>query len=323
MTELLDEFTVIPYLVSRGIVIGNLHVELLTGGVSNVVIGIKDNFRDLVLKQALPELAVAGKWVADQRRAIVEAKCMQLLHSLTPDQVPELIDSDPERFTLILARAPRSSTVWKNDLLSGIVDLEVARQLGEILGKWHSCSANNREILDEYSEDSLFDQLRIDPFYRELGRVHSALNNRIQGLILEILGMKNYLVHGDFSPKNILVYERRVTVIDFEVAHAGNPIFDLAFLISHLLCKSFYSEAETAHQISECADLFLESYEKSGIKAGATLGWHVAALALARVDGKSPVHYLDALRQAALREHTFRLLLSETAPTLTEVFVRR
>ena len=104
--ELLNESTVVAYLTGRGIISGPAEVEELTGGVSNVVLAVKSESKDLVLKQALPQLKVAAVWKADQRRAIVEANGMKLLHSITPENVPELIDFDPEDFTLTMERRP-------------------------------------------------------------------------------------------------------------------------------------------------------------------------------------------------------------------------
>ena len=84
MSDLLNENTVVPYLQRRGVINSPATVEVLTGGVSNVVLGIKTDSQDLVLKQALPQLKVKQEWLADQRRAIVEADAMRLFHSLTP-----------------------------------------------------------------------------------------------------------------------------------------------------------------------------------------------------------------------------------------------
>ena len=111
-TELLTEETVIPYLLAKGIVTESDHpeVEILTGGVSNVVLAISTSTQKLVLKQALAELKVAEKWEADQRRAIVEANAISLFHRLSPQQVPNLVFLDSERFILILERVPLGST---------------------------------------------------------------------------------------------------------------------------------------------------------------------------------------------------------------------
>ena len=129
--ELFDETTVVAYLNGRGVIQGPAKVEVLTGGVSNVVLGVKSRAKDLVLKQALPQLRVATVWKVDQRRSIVEAIGMKLLHSITPDSVPDLIDVDPKEFTLTMNRLPRESTVWKIDLLEGAI---VGTKLGEFVG---------------------------------------------------------------------------------------------------------------------------------------------------------------------------------------------
>ena len=55
--ELLNEDTVVAYLQSRGVISFNekATVEILTGGVSNVVLAVQTESKDLVLKQALAE----------------------------------------------------------------------------------------------------------------------------------------------------------------------------------------------------------------------------------------------------------------------------
>ncbi len=305
--ELLNESTVVAYLTNRGIISGSAEVEELTGGVSNVVLGVKSGAKDLVLKQALPQLKVAAVWKADQRRAIVEANGMKLLHSITPENVPDLIDLDPEEFTLTMDRLPRECTVWKTDLLEGVIKPSVGKDLGRILATWHNFGANSKEYLDAYMEDSLFDQLRVTPFYRAVAKVNPGLDNRIQELITEITTIKITLVHGDFSPKNIMITGTdKPIVLDFEVMHTGNPVFDLGFVSAHLLCK--YLRTEDSSQKSllrETAIAFINSYDQTcNIPVANSLPHHVAVIALARVEGVSPVNYLDESAKARVQSVT-------------------
>ena len=305
--ELLDENSVVEYLTKRSIISGPAQVEILTGGVSNVVLAVKDSKRDLVLKQALPQLKVAAVWKADQRRAIVEANGMKLLHSITPDNVPELIDLDPEEFTLTMTRLPRECTVWKSDLLDGVIKPSIGEDLGHILATWHNFGANSKESRDAYMEDSLFDQLRVTPFYRAVAKVNPALDARIQELIREITEIKWTLVHGDFSPKNIMITgEDKPIVLDFEVMHTGNPVFDLAFVSAHLLCKFLRTEDLTQRAaLGQCAIAFRDSYAKaSEVEIATSLSHHVAVIALARVEGVSPVNYLDGAGKIRVQELT-------------------
>ena len=314
--ELLNESTVVAYLVKRGIISGSSEVEELTGGVSNVVLGIKSGDKDLVLKQALPQLKVAAVWKADQRRAIVEANGMKLLHSITPESVPDLIDLDPDEFTLTMDRLPRECTVWKTDLLEGVIKPSIGEDLGRILATWHNFGASSKEALDAYMEDSLFDQLRVTPFYRAVAKVNPALDNRIQELITEISTMKITLVHGDFSPKNIMITGAdKPIVLDFEVMHTGNPVFDLGFVSAHLLCKFLRTEDSTQRALlRETAIAFINSYAKTcSIPVSTSLPHHVAVIALARVEGVSPVNYLDEAAKARVQSVTKAAIANPSA----------
>jgi len=305
--ELLNESTVVAYLTKRGIISGPAQVEELTGGVSNVVLGVTSGAKDLVLKQALPQLKVAAVWKADQRRAIVEANGMKLLHSITPDSVPDLIDLDPEEFTLTMDRLPRECTVWKTDLLEGIIKPNVGKDLGRILATWHNFGANSKESRDAYMEDSLFDQLRVTPFYRAVAKVNPVLDARIQELITEITTIKVTLVHGDFSPKNIMITGTdKPIVLDFEVMHTGNPVFDLGFVSAHLLCKYLRTEdAKQRERLRETAISFINSYAQTcNIVVANSLPHHLAVIALARVEGVSPVNYLDDAGKARVQSVT-------------------
>ena len=305
--DLLNENTVVAYLTNRGIISGSAEVEELTGGVSNVVLAVKAGNKDLVLKQALPQLKVAAIWKADQRRAIVEANGMKLLHSITPDSVPELIDFDPEDFTLTMERLPRECTVWKSDLLAGVIKPSIGADLGRILATWHNFGADNKDSRDAYMEDSLFEQLRVTPFYRAVAKVNPALDSRIQELITEITTVKTTLVHGDFSPKNIMISgSDKPIVLDFEVMHTGNPVFDLGFVSAHLLCKYLRTDDESHKKpLRETAISFINSYTQTcNIEVAKSLPHHVAVLALARVEGVSPVNYLDDAGKARVQSVT-------------------
>lgn len=300
---MLDEGSVVNYLSQRGLLTGNATVETLTGGVSCVVLAVSNGDVDLVVKQALPELKTKAKWVADQRRAIVEADAMQIYHLITPDSVPELIDCDADEFTLTMSRLPRSCTNWKIDIFEGRIYTEMGASLGKVLAAWHNAAAVSDEIKEKFMEDSLFEQLRVAPFYRAVMDKNPDLQPVICVLIDEITTLKITLVHGDFSPKNIMATtDHRPIVLDFEVAHIGNPVFDLAFLLAHLLCKIIHAPQSSQKQLLvETAKQFLASYQQTTrLSVAASLPHHIALIALARVEGVSPVNYLDESDQQRL-----------------------
>jgi 5-methylthioribose kinase len=321
--ELLTDVTVIDYLIKHGVVTSakDTHVEILTGGVSNTVLSITTKNQNLVLKQALPELKVAQKWEADQRRAIVEADALRVFHGISPEVVPKLVFIDPIEFVLIMERIPLGSSVWKSDLLSGIFNPKVPEVLGKTLAEWHHFGAEYPEYKSQFKEDTLFEQLRVDPFYRFVAAKNPLLQESIFALIKELESDHSTIVHGDFSPKNIMVTpDEQVYILDFEVMHVGNPIFDLAFLVSHLLCKFFRAENDqTAVQLGIMADKFLSAYEASH-EIGSNLPFHTALIALARVEGKSPVDYLNESAQVKLQKFTKHVLSNRDVVDARKLF---
>lgn len=321
--ELLTEITVVDYLIDKGLFTldEEVTVEVLTGGVSNTVLALSTSSKNLVLKQALPALKVAELWEADPRRAIVEADALELFHGLNPEIVPKLVFVDPIRFVVIMERVPLTSRVWKSDLLEGIYRPQVARTLGATLSQWHNYGVSNPAAHKKFMEDTLFDQLRIDPFYRFVAAKNKPLQDSINQLIVELETDKSTIVHGDFSPKNFMVTEDdHVYVLDFEVMHIGNPVFDLAFILAHLLCKFFHApNADEAAELSNIAKTFINAYlEQSQISS--TLVLHTALIALARVEGKSPVNYLSKPEQEKLQLLTKKVLLDQKTEDVMSLF---
>ena len=321
--ELLNEVTVLDYLISKGVIDKDerCEIDFLTGGVSNVVLGISSESKKLVLKQALAELKVSQLWLADQRRAIVEADAIRLFNKLSPHQVPNLVYSDPARFVLVIERVPIGSTVWKSDLLAGVINPDIGGKLGTTLANWHNYGEITPSAKIQFMEDSLFEQLRIDPFYRFVAAKNPQIEVGIRRLINELEGDKTSIVHGDFSPKNIMVTASDdIYILDFEVTHVGNPVFDLAFLIAHLLCKFFRAPDRLQSKLlANTAASFVKEYEKlRPISPSVTK--HAALIALARVEGKSTVNYLSADQQQKIQSYTKSILASNASITFEDLF---
>lgn len=297
--DLLTADTVVGYLADRSVLDRvEARVEVLGGGVSNVVLSVDGGSGPLVVKQSLPRLRVVDDWYAPRDRIITEAQALRLAGRLVPGSVPRVIDSDPTRHTLTLERAPTGWRNWKTRLLDGDVDVSVARRLGSHLASWHTATAGGRGLSARMHDTEPFEMLRTDPYYRTVAHRTPELAGQIQDLIDQMHGRRQCLVHGDFSPKNVLVGPAATTwVIDFEVAHFGDPHFDLGFLISHLLMKSVH-RPELSGSYDRCITAFAGGYETQGSADSAPgLSWehalrHVGCLLLARVRGKSPAEYL-------------------------------
>ena len=58
--------------------------------------------------------------------------------------------------------------------------------------------------------------------------------------------MRLVMVHGDVSPKNILLGPGGPVFLDAECACIGDPAFDLAFCLNHMLLKCLWNPAARA-----------------------------------------------------------------------------
>lgn len=312
--RLLSAATVGAYLAGRGLVGARDPVEAveLGGGVSNLVFAVRAPALRCVVKQALPRLRVAEEWEAKRQRAVTEGRALALAGRLLPGAVPEVLDVDEEACAVTMDRAPSQWRDWKRVLLAGAADEATARGAGEALAGWHRQTAEDAQAAEEFGDLEAFDQLRLDPYHRTVARRHPELAPAIDELLEALVSRRRCLVHGDYSPKNILVGGARLWIIDFEVAHFGNPVFDTAFMLNHLMLKAIH-RPDRHDGYARCAVAFADAY-RAGVAGlldapDADLLSHAGCLMLARVDGKSPAEYLTPPQRERARALGRELLL--------------
>jgi len=214
--------------------------------------------------------------------------------------------------------APPSAATWKAALLEGQVDERVGEVVGDFLGAAHAFAASEPDVRESFSNDTPFEQLRLDPYHATVARRHPDVAAPIEREIERIRAARSTLVHGDYSPKNVLVTgaDGPVWLLDFEVAHWGDPAFDVAFMLNHLFIKSVYNADRHARYVAT-ARTFWDAYrDRATIEA--TLERNVVAelgvLMLARVDGKSPVEYVtEPATKECLRTVATTVLTDEPA----------
>ena len=292
----LDTSTAGDFAASLGLQVEPATARLLSGGVSSTVVAL-EGAPPVVLKQALAQLRVATRWDADPDRSETEAAALRVLSRITPSHVPDVLASDPASHILIVRRAPDDWQDWRTVLLGHPTEIDVqrGRTAGTVLGQWHAATWGSASVRAAFERSDAFEQLRLDPFHRELIRREAVPAAIVEPLIDELASQRQCLVHGDFSPKNILVGDDGLWVIDAEVAHAGAAVFDLAFLMAHLAIKAVNAPAHAA-LFERVGGAFVEGYHAVNpdrVDLGG-LARHAAAVMLARVSGKSPASYLDA-----------------------------
>jgi len=325
---LLDERSVVDYLRGRGLDIpANAQARELGGGVSNVVLSVAWRDERVVVKQSLPRLKVESEWFAPVDRILREARSIQLMNHLLPDAAPELVSADPERFVIAMTGAPSSWTDWKQCLMGGDVRSSVAAQLGTTLGELHARTSGGAGLHESFFDGKPFEQLRIDPYFVHAAQRVPEIAPALMETVAEMTSRRSCLVHGDFSPKNLLVdpQQEQVWVIDFEVAHFGDPAFDLAFLLTHLVLKAVH-RPQDGPQLDGAATAFVSSYlQVDGNTTPPDLA-HVlrlvGCLLAARAEGKSPVEYLSSAQRATVLKLA-TAILKDRPTTLNDLALAR
>ena len=301
-------------------------VTELGGGVSNTVLLVETGTERMVLKQSLAKLRVEQDWFSDRTRIYREADAMRKLEPLLPyEAIPEVRFEDRDNCIFGMTAAPDGAETWKAYLMRGIRTDEVGVFAAEILGDMIRGTMHNQAFEHEFGDQTVFNQLRIDPYYRSTAARHPDLAAHFEALIHESFARRCALVHGDFSPKNLLVTTEGVVLIDFEVVHYGDPSFDAAFLLNHLFLKSFYRPESLAHYEGAATRFWKPLRHRfRGCRwfEPATIQ-HLGALMLARIDGKSPVEYIRT-EELKERVRTFaRNLIVNPPATVSEAWARR
>ncbi|MFP6648678.1 MAG: phosphotransferase [Pirellulaceae bacterium] len=301
-----------------------LRVCLLTGGVSNMVMhvhrespgGGSISRKEFVLKQARHQLAVEEPWFCSverlEREVLVLKACQRLLQTEQTLPlavgVPGLLADDAGEHLYAMESAGVGHRTWKEDLLAGRPDSRGAVASGWLLGHLHGASWGDSHLARVIGDQQFFEDLRLDPYYRQVARGAPELSSELDELV-ENARQPICLVHGDMSPKNLLVNDSQLMLIDFEVGHFGDPAFDLGFFQTHLLLKTLRA-GQQASDYWELITCFQESYWQQLEITGQGMPVddlkerslrHLGGCLLARVDGKSPVDYLDERFQEVVR----------------------
>jgi aminoglycoside phosphotransferase (APT) family kinase protein len=296
----------------------------LTGGVSSDIVLVEAEERRFCVKRALPRLRVAALWEAPVERNAAEAAWMRAVARWLPRAVPGILGEDAKAGLFAMDYlAPEDHRLWKTELLAGCVEPDFAAAVGRDLALIHARSAAEPAVRNKFANDDTFEAIRIEPYLGATGRAHPALAPRLDALARTTLATKRALVHGDVSPKNILEGPLGPVFLDAECASFGDPAFDLAFCLNHLLLKGARDGADRTRYgpaFSAIVDAYLagvdwESADGLEARAAALL----PALFLARVDGKSPVEYLTHESERAAVRRAAAPLIAEPPRRLTDV----
>ncbi len=296
----------------------------LTGGVSSDIWKVQLASGALCVKRALPQLRVKQLWEAPVKRNRYEVAYLRFAQSVIPGAVPRIIAHDEEAGLFVMEYLePARHPVWKFQLRDGFVVPNTARMVGAQMARIHSASANDANIAAQFPTDDIFYSIRLEPYLDATARVHRDLAPRLKELVDTTFNTKRVLVHGDIAPKNILVGPHRPIFLDCECAWFGDPAFDLAFCLNHLLLKCLWRPAASAEFFGAFTDLAQTYLSYVNWEPRAEMEQRTAhllpGLFLARVDGKSPVEYLTDEGDKNKVRRCARNLLMKPVNTLDKI----
>lgn len=309
----------------------------LAWGVSNIVIRVDTPIRSFVVKQSREQLRTKIDWFSQLDRIWREVDVLRTLESLLPvGAVPRVLSEDRNNYLFTMEAVDADHRVWKADLLDGHFDSSITNTLAKRLATIHRGTTGQSAIAEKLGDQTVFGELRLDPFYRYVAETCPQFTTPLNSLIARTAQRKDCLVLADFSPKNILLTSGGPIIVDFETGHYGDPGFDIGFFLSHLLLKTVMHHAQRSAAIAP-AKCFWSGYQ-SELSTEPTPAWlvaeqrnptferqaveHLAACMLARVAGKSRVDYLKESWQAGFVRAFCHELLTGDCPSILDVFIR-
>lgn len=293
-----------------------LQFQRLTGGVSSDIWLVSTGSESFCVKRALPQLRVAADWRAPVQRNKFESAWFRTVGAFMPESVPRILyEEQGEAMFAMEYLLPEKYENWKHMLAHGIVHPETAADVGTRLARIHSVTAQSRTLPRLFATDAIFHAIRIEPYLLATALAHPDIAAKLNALAEQTERTKLALVHGDVSPKNILIGPVAPVFIDAECAWFGDPAFDLCFCLNHLLLKCVMVPGNTSKLLSAFR-LMGQAYLNKVVwedpqefeERAASL---LPGLLLARVDGKSPVEYVKTDGQRSLVRQTARKLLLE------------
>ena len=302
MNDLVSEF------LQRSGLGAPVRMQTLSGGVSSDIWRVELPGRVVCVKRALPRLRVTQVWEAPIERNRYERQWLQTAREAAPSSAPEVLAFDDRAglFAMEFLDFP----VWKSQLREGDADAKFAAKVGERLSAIHRATSSSPQVAKRFPTDDIFYAIRLEPYLVATAPRHPDLAEELVALARRTASVHECLVHGDVSPKNILVSADGPVFLDAECAWYGDPAFDLAFCLNHLFLKSIWVPAARAG-FMKCFDALWQAYLSRIVGASAIeerAATLLPGLLLGRIDGKSPVEYLDEAQRLLVRTAARRLL---------------
>ncbi len=290
----------------------------LVGGVSSDILRVDLKRGPVCVKRALAKLKVEQDWRAPISRNAYEVAWMRTTATIVPGAAPAVLAHDAGAGLFVMQYLdPTDHPVWKQELRRGRCDIAAAAEVGRRLAAIHQATAGDNDIARRFNTDDIFYAIRLEPYLEATAQAHPAVATPLRELVRVTAATREALVHGDVSPKNIVLGPAGPVFLDAECAWYGDPAFDLAFCLNHLLLKCLWmSSAREGFLASydSLAEAYLTGRGNAADPVEDRAARLLPGLLLARVDGKSPVEYVtDTVDKDLVRGVACQLLMRPVA----------
>lgn len=298
--------------------------DVLTGGVSSDIWRVEADGRVYCVKRALEKLKVAADWFAPVERNLYEVAWYQIANDVVTGSAPHILAHDESVMLCAMQYLePETHKLWKNELRNGRADQAMSAHAGERLGRIHSGTTGRAEIYARFPRSDIFQAIRLEPYLEATATNHPDLKQQLFSLSRRTADTRLAMIHGDVSPKNILLGPNGPVFLDAECACIGDPAFDIAFCLNHFLLKCLW--------VPSALEDFLACFKSMATSYLQQVTWEdidefearaaslLPALLLARVDGKSPVEYVTDESDKNKVRHCARRLLITPPNRLIEI----
>ncbi len=225
-------------------------VEPVGDGNINWVRRVRGQRRSWVVKQARPALERFPEYRVSTERLVFEARYYETVAAHDRAGIcPAVVRFDPEQRVLVLEDLGAAERL-DAALARGADVAPAAAALGAFLGAVHAATRGAglaerfaNEEMRRLHGDHIFhlpyrtNDFPLSPALRERALAiqrDEALLRTIDTAYARYLESAYALVHGDVQAANILLTDAGPRLLDAEIAHVGDPAFDVGQLLGHL-----------------------------------------------------------------------------------------
>jgi len=207
--------------------------------------------RTVVVKHARPTLERFPQYRTSTKRIVFEHRYYEIARACDESRVcPSILYFDEARRLLVLKDLCDAERLDAVLLRGGDVDAALL-ELAAFLGRVHRSTWGDAGLAERFDNGAI-QRLHGDHIFALPYEENDfplppdvaahARRARADGVLREIaatayrryLEPRGALVHGDAQPGNILLAARGPTLLDAEIAHVGDPAFDLGTLLAHV-----------------------------------------------------------------------------------------